>query len=256
MSLMRYLILIIIFYSASSWTDQQDINVGGYHFPPFVEVEDGKPRGLSLGIIKLLNKQQSKYKFHFVLTSPKRRYVDFKRKRFDIILFEHISWGWRKHPIITSLPLLDDGELYITKMHSHKTNSYFNDIRSKRITAMLGYHYGFANNNSSPKYLNEHFSINLVNHFDTMINQVINNKTDIGVITQSYLKYQFLKTPELKKNILISKQFDQRYTHQILLRKNSRISKTELNQLFQQLEDNGKLEALFQQYGLSHSNTQ
>lgn len=229
------------------------VKVGGYSFEPFVSHHNGHTSGLALDLIKLLNASQQQFKFEFVLTSPKRRYLDFDNKRFDVILFENKEWGWQQKDIEASQVFLTGGEVYITFKTPEKTQAYFDHIGNQSIAAMLGYHYGFAMFDSDEVNLKQKFSITLLNKQNTIINQVIAQMVDIGVVTNSHLQKQFKRNPQLKKQLLVSEKLDQVYNHTILVRKNSPVAIAEINTLLNQLNNSKKLTQLFSQYGLNPS---
>ena len=64
------------------------VKVGGYAFPPFVDMSSGQPAGITPDLINALNALQDRYRFVFFLTSPKRRYYDFKKGLYDIIFLK------------------------------------------------------------------------------------------------------------------------------------------------------------------------
>ena len=233
-----------------------EVKVGGYSFEPFVNHHNGETSGLALDLIDLLNQSQQQFKFQFVLTSPKRRYLDFKQNRFDIILFENKAWGWQDKPIDASQVFLTGGEVYITANTPEKNQQYFENIANLSIAAMLGYHYGFAKFDANESNLKQQFNISLLTKQSTIINQVIAKKVSIGVVTNSYLQNQIKQNPALNQQILVSDKLDQTYSHTILVRKNSDISVGQINSLLTMLTKNRKLAKLFTQYGLNPMPTQ
>lgn len=227
------------------------VKVGGYSFEPFVSHHNGQTSGLALDLIKLLNESQQDFHFEFVLTSPKRRYLDFDNNRFDVIFFENKDWGWQQKEIDSSQIFLTDGEVYITFKTPEKNQMYFNTITNQSIAGMLGYHYGFAKFDSNEVNLKQQFNITLVNKQNTIINQVLAQKVEIGLVTSSYLQRQFKVNPQLKRQLLVSDKLDQVYNHTILVRKKSALSVSQINGLLSMLRNSKRLSDLFSQYGLS-----
>ena len=228
------------------------VKVGGYLFEPFVEGQSSSHNGLTLDLIKLLNQQQSDYEFQFVPTSPKRRYIDFERHLFDVMFFESKVWGWQKTAIEASNVFLKGGEVYIANRDQAENEAYFEELTSKKLVGILGFHYGFAKFNSSEKELKKKFDITLVNSPKTIINQILGKKAEVGVVTISYLKKQLKAHPEYKAKLLISKKLDQEYHHTILVRKNfSKPSIEEMNSLLAKITKNGSLKKLLKNYGIT-----
>jgi len=250
------LVLTLVFgllLSVPTFSSPIQVNVGGYLFEPFVKTYGVKPSGLTLDLIELLNQHQSRYRFQFIHTSPKRRYHDFKRRVFDVMFFESKHWGWQDKPIEASKVFLKGGEVYISKVgDSNKpSQSFFDDLKSKSLVAILGYHYGFAGFDSNETTLNKQFDITLVNSPQTIISQVLAEKAQIGVVTVSYLKEQLKSNTQLKEDLFVSNKMDQEYQHTILVRKgHSSPSLEEMNTLLDEVAANGSLGKLLDKYGI------
>jgi len=220
------------------------IYIGGYHFPPFIEVNKNNVTGITKQLIHEMNKFQDKYTFEFFMTSPSRRYYDFDQGKFDLIMFEDIKWGWKNKDIVASKVYLKGGEVYITKAEPTKDQSYFDNLKDKHIAIIKGYHYGFANFVSDEKYLRDHFKVQFSSHHEGNILKIIAGRADVSVVTLCFLKQFISKNPDKKKQILISEKYDQRYNHTILARKNSSITLTEINTLLTKMKNAGILSRL------------
>jgi ABC-type amino acid transport substrate-binding protein len=217
------------------------LHVGGYHFPPFVIVEQDKVVGTTKKLIQEMNQLQDKYTFKFFLTSPKRRYYDFDKKKFDLILFEDINWGWKNKNIEASKVYLKGGEVYITKADPTKDQRYFDSFKDKQIAIIKGYHYGFANFNSDERFLKDNFNIQFSSYHQGNILKVIFERADIAVVNLCYLRQFFIQHPEQQNKILVSDKYDQRYNHTILLRKNISLTIEETNKLLTKMKKSGVL---------------
>lgn len=250
---MRIMILALLMLVGQNALCSTVVKVGGYLFPPFVNVASGKPSGLTLDLIQLLNKQQSEFQFQFVLTSPKRRYLDFNREAFDALFFENKQWGWQEKNISASHVFLTGGEVYITKKTGYKTQDYFNNIHQKSLAAILGYHYQFANFNSDEKFLKSKFNIELATSPSTIINQVLSERVEIGIVTRSFLAKILFNNPDYINKILASNKFDQVYKHTILVRNNHPLTTDKINALLKKISSNGSLDDLLKRYGLTKS---
>jgi ABC-type amino acid transport substrate-binding protein len=220
-------------------------------YPPFVEFSSGSSTGLTLDLIQLLNESQSEFYFQFILTSPKRRYHDFKRGEIDALFFESKQLGWQDIPISASQVFLQGGEIYITKNDKNKDQGYFTDFKNKKMAGILGYHYHFSNFSVDERFLKENYNINLLNHPNTIINQVLSGQVDIGVITRSYFAKTITNKPNYKDLILASNKLDQEYAHTVLIRDQSALTLTKINNLLSQISNNGSLSKLFLKYGLT-----
>ena len=250
------LVLILQSFACSlAFAEKVEVKVGGYLFPPFIEIKGKDISGLTLDLIELFNQQQTQYHFTFTPTSPNRRYSDFERGVFDAIFFENINWSWDKYNIEASHVFLTGGEVFFTHNIQNRSKDFFDDITHKSIVAILGYHYQFLDNITDTKILKKKFNIKLVNSPLTVINQVVNDKTEIGIATYSYLQRQMKLNPNLREALLINDEFDQHYEHTILIRKNHRLSVKQINLLLEKIQGNGTLKSLLAKYGLASQYT-
>lgn len=229
----------------------ETVKVGGYLFPPFVEKNDGNQyAGITIDLIDEMNNFQNKFKFQFIHIASKKRYDSFDEGKFDLIMFEDKSWGWKDKDIVASKVFLKGGEVYITKADLSKDQGYFDSFKNKSIAIIFGYHYGFANFNSNEKYLKDNFMVQLSSTHSGNIIKVLKGRADISVVTLSYLKSFFKQNPDKKSQLLVSEKFDQRYNHTILLRKNSKIEVRKMDSLLTKMEKTGVLSRIWEKYGI------
>lgn len=234
-----------------SYAQAEIVNVGGYIFPPFVEQDpNGDLTGVSFDLIEAFNQYQSKYKFRFTPTSPKRRYLSFQRNEFDIIMFENKAWGWQKINVAASDVFLKGGEVYISKVHPNRDQSYFDTFTNKHMVGILGYHYGFANFISNEEELRKKFQISLTVDNNGSIDMIRRDRGDIAVITKSFLYRKFKQAPIMREELLVSEKLDQEYQHTILVRKSTQPSIVEINEILDGLKKNGMLLKIWQKYGI------
>ncbi len=228
------------------------VKVGGYAFPPFVDVSTNGTTGITMDLIRELNTFQKKYRFEFFLTSPKRRYHAFEKGYFDLMFFENIFWGWKGKPVNFSKVFLTGGEVYITKSSPGKDQRYFDSLEGKSKAGILGYHYGFANFNATPEILNQTYQMRLYTDHKLMFGKVITGQVDIAVVTASYLSYYLKQVPYHASKLLISKTYDQRYRHTVLVRKGTTPGVHQVNQLLDDMKKNGILKKIWEKYGIQN----
>ncbi len=197
-----------------------------------------------------MNRFQDKYQFQFITISSKRRYRDFDKDKFDIIMFEDIAWGWKGKNIEASKVFLHGGEVYITQADPSKNQSYFDNLKNKSMTVILGFHYGFANFNADEKFLRKNFKIEFNSSHSGNIKKILQRRADISIVTLSFLKKIFKQNPNMQKKLLVSKKFDQHYNHTILLRKNSKFTAREMNTMLNQMENAGVLSRVWAKNGI------
>ena len=244
------LLLLLCSLSAQA---AQTVRVGGYVFPPYVELKADQPVGLTLELLELLNEVQQDYRFEFVLTSPIRRFRDFEAGRFEVIFFESPAWGWNARGIAhqASAVFLDDAEVYIARRAPGRGQEFFDAPQSRRIAAILGYHYGFADFDGDPEQLRQRFDIILVNSNTASIELVLRQRAELAAVTRSYLNRYLGQHPEARDKLLVSERSDQDYRHQVLLRPDSALTAGAIDVLLAQLEASGKASPLWQRAGLA-----
>ena len=231
------------------------VNVGGYSFPPFVVIPESpaeEVRGMSVDLIKALNEHQNEFRFVFSATTPKGRFRNFNDGRFDALFFESKVWGWKDYPVDESKPFLSGGEVYIAKKKEGRDQGYFDSLKDKRLMAILGYHYGFADFNSDEIYLRENFNIYLTSSHRNSIRALFsgNGIADVAVVTQSYLKQFLVENPKYKSKLLVSERLDQVYNHTVLVRKDHALKVSDVNRYLDELSEQGRLQAIWSKYGI------
>ncbi len=242
---------ILILFFCGNLLAAEEVNVGGYVFPPFIEKDEkGNLSGITLDLIDSLNKIQNEYYFKLVLTSSRRRYISFQQGQFDLLFFESILWGWRNAPIDATKVFLKGGAIFIALKSKAKNQSYFNSLENKSISAMLGYHYNFAGFNADPEFLRSKFDIHLSTDEKNNIELVLLGRVDIAIVTKSYLDRFLLDNPLSKSELLISSEINQEYKHTILSRKNTKASATKMNILLDKLVLSGEYNKILLKYGI------
>jgi len=227
----------------------QLVRIGAAHFPPYtVRPENGADTGLLPQLVEDLNRLQTDYQFVLVPTSIPRRFNDFKQGRVDMAIFENPDWGWQEVPHTAVDMGLEDAEIFVTQRQPDRQQSYFADLRGKRLALFSGYHYAFAEFNADPKYLAGQFNATLTYSHDSNLLMVLRGRADIALVTRSYLNDYILRNPEVGPQLLVSERIDQLYHHYALIRPQAPITSEAFAQLLQQLRDNGQLLKIFKPY--------
>lgn len=232
---------------------RKKIKVGGYLWTPFIELAGRNYQGLTLDLIDAANAAQGDFEFEFVLTTPENRHKDFYNKKFDMIFLDDRDWGWNAYPVEASQILAKGTELYIALKKTGRTQTFFQEMQSKSLSAVKGFQYSFAGNNINEDYLKEHFNIRLNDEPQQVIQDVLSGKSEIGVINSLSLQYAFAKDPKIKNSILIAKKIDQDFVLQILARKNGAMTIEQVNLMIDRMKKDGTLVKLWEKYKISPS---
>ncbi|MFE8070958.1 ABC transporter substrate-binding protein [Marinobacteraceae bacterium S3BR75-40.1] len=252
MRLIQWLLLCFVLgYLNAGWAES--VRVGGYVFPPYVMMEDGQPRGLTLDVIDALNALQAEDQFQFFLTSSRRRYRDLAEKHYDMLLFEDLRWEWDQRPVTATRVIGRDQEVFLAYRDRARGQSFFNDLKDKRLVGMLGYHYAFANYVADQAFLDTQFNILLSSDPHRNLQLILVNRpsvAEVAVMPRSFINCFIREHPEVGEKLLVSDRVDQRYKLRGLLAPHAPISSQRLNTLLARLEEQGTLAKLRERYGL------
>ncbi|WP_350314582.1 transporter substrate-binding domain-containing protein [Pseudoalteromonas sp. TB43-MNA-CIBAN-0091] len=212
--------LLLLFIFAGQVQAKTLIKVGGYEFPPYIEIVDGRASGFTVELIAELNKIQSDYHFELVLTTPIRRFKDYQQGLFDAVFFEDPNWGWLQgnHIISNSPVMATDSEVFIALKQFAKSQAWFDNLDDKTLIGILGYHYQLANFENNLSILENEYKMTLLSSHKKSIELVLKKRSDMAIVTRSYLNQYLNKYPESKKKLLISERVAQTYKHQLLIR--------------------------------------
>lgn len=246
---MRLFTLFYSFLLSTSALAAEVVKVGIYDFPPYVFIAD-KTTGLTVQMIAAMNDFQKKYQFVAVPTTARRRYQDFEKNKFDMIIFESKDWGWQQYPVVASKAFITGSEVYVTQAKAGRGQQFFSDFKNKAMVGVFGYHYQFADFQSEPNYLENNFNFVHTNSQKQSLELILNDRGDIAVLSKEYLNYHFAHSPDDKTKLLLSDKFDQIYQHTILLRENSGLSIGYINNLLHQMKEKGVLKPLWEEYSL------
>ena len=228
------------------------IRVGLVHFPPFIQVDKKIATGAALDLIQALNGFQQEFVFEGIVIAAVRKISDFKKGEYDLSMFDSPSWGWKDVDVAVSKTFATGGEVYIAFQEKGRDESFFTDFKNKKMIGVRGYHYAFADFNSDHKFLHKNFQIILGPDNAATIKMVLSKiRGDIGVITKSFLHMYLKQHPNLKDKILVSKKYDQKYNHKILLRKGLKLSIADMDLLLEKMKLAGVLQKIWKPYGIA-----
>ena len=250
-TLLRGLVLALMLSASCAVHAVQDVRVGAYHFPPYVnKPESERPSGLLPELLQALNHLQSDYRFTLVATSTMRRYRDLQSGRFDLIMFESPAWGWQDS-VHTALDLhIEDAEVYVARLQPGRDERYFDSLTGKRMALYSGYHYDFAGFSSDKQFLTDTFNAVLTYSHDSNLVMLLRGRADVAVVTRSYLRGYLQRYPEQSSALLVSTRVAQVYQHKVLFRPDSVVQPRVFAELLQQLNRDKQLDNLLDRYHL------
>ena len=244
------LVIFVITFSIANSIEKKTVIVGVYPFSPYVNY-DPPMTGITIDFIKLLNETQDEFLFVAKDISPRRRYEMMKNKNIDIMIFEDTMWEWSgknvgfsNQFVINGIPF-HDGELYVALKEKTQNQSYFNNLKDKKLLITHGYHYSFANFNSDEAFLKSNFNVDICLDPEGVIKKLLKYRGDIGLIDKALLNRYIKNNPQDKDKFFVSKKLDAEYHFVFIVGNHSPITKKQINMLISKLEKNGKLDAFF-----------
>ncbi|MDM7945145.1 MAG: transporter substrate-binding domain-containing protein [Oceanibaculum nanhaiense] len=200
--------------SATTALAAETIRIGGYPFPPFVEVIDGQPGGLTLDLIAATNKAQTRYRLDFVPTVAEQRYSGLSGGKFDLIAFESPDWGWPRGNIATGDTLHEGSEIYVALAQPDRDQSFFANLAERHIAIVSGFHYGFTGMGTNGA--TRRFDILETAEPGDGLQAVLDGEAEIAVLNDVFLKRLLAEVPEMKETLLIGETPDQRYSQTVI----------------------------------------
>jgi hypothetical protein len=246
---MRLFTLIISSVLSVSALAAEIVKVGVYDFPPYAFITD-KPTGVTVQMLSAMNKFQQRYEFVAIPTTARRRYSDFDKNKFDMMIFENKNWGWRNYPVTASQAFSTGAEVYVALAKPDRGQDYFSDFNNKAMIGVLGYHYQFTGFNTDQDYLENNFNLIQTSSQKQSLELILNNRGEIAILSKEYLKYHFDHSPNDKAKLMISEKLDQIYLHSILVRNKHKLSIKYINDLLSKMKQKGSLTPLWEKFGL------
>lgn len=243
------LIVLCLLLGCSALHAQQEVRIAQVEFPPYVfKHETAEMPGLLAQLVEALNGVQQDYRFVLVPTSLKRRFTDLQRGRVDLAVFENPAWGWQTIAHTAWDMGLIDAEVFVTRAVPGRGQDYFDSLQGKRLALYHGFHYAFAAFNADPAYLGQTFNASLSHSHDGNLLMALNERTDIALVTRSYIRDFLRRYPDYQGQLLVSERMDQRYRHQLLLRPDSPIQAEQFAEIYARLRERGELMRIFSPY--------
>ena len=232
--------------------EPKTVTVGGYVFPPFVELTStGEWRGITLSLLAELNQMQDTYHFEFVPTSAGRRYLDLQAGRYQLMLFENPDWGWPEGQVEGLKGMVLGQEVFIARQEPGRDQSYFVDREGKSIALFSGYNYAFTDFVTNRPMLRQRYNAIFTQSQESNVQMVLRGRADLAVVTDSWLESYFEHYPQYRERILISEEPDQLYQHYLLRRIGSTPDMATLQALFEQLKASGILQRVLTEHGIN-----
>lgn len=247
-------VLLLWCLACYAHADPVTVRVGGYIFPPFVQVSsDGQWSGVTLDVVAELNVIQAEYRFEFVPTAAARRYRELETGHFDMLFFENPAWGWQREDIQSLEGAVLGRALFIARAADGRGQDYFDLRQDKRIALFSGYHYAFAGFIADAAHLRDAHNAVLTFSQESNIQMVLRGRVDMAVITESFLEAYLSRHPQYRSRLLVADEADQYYQHFLLMRSGAEPGVDRMKVYLDQLQDSGVLGRILERNGINQT---
>ncbi|MCH2273138.1 MULTISPECIES: transporter substrate-binding domain-containing protein [Thalassospira] len=240
-NLMGSACLAIAFSADAKAKDPINVRVGSYEYGVVYFFDGDKPAGFAPELIAALNAIQSTYFFQLVETSSRRRYRDLAAGMFDMVLLESSDWEWDDQNVVFSDPIVTEHDLYVARRRDIPGPSWFDEVTSRNILCVLGFHYGFSGFNSNPDYLRDNFNVSLLYNEQQVLEELLSGSGDVGIVSAGFLARTFQAQPELAEQVFIGPKPDSSYDLVSVMSEKSVIPVNEFNDLIRVLHTSGNI---------------
>ena len=238
-ALMKNVFLFFILSTSFLFSTTQ-VKIGGYLFPPYVEMYNNEVRGHTVNLIDKMNAIQDDYHFEFVLTSAKRRYKDFNKK-YDIIFFEDPSWEWNEKNInFKKIDLkVDDYEIFFSLKKNASNEDYFKNYAQKKLVLVRGFHYPITGFNTDEAVMRKQLNIVFTDNPQKIVDFVLSERAEIGIVTISSLRRLNFSKKEDYDLLFLSESRLNNYNLSAIMSTRSPISYEKLEDIIKKVERTG-----------------
>ncbi len=206
--------------------------------------KDSKPSGVLADFVGRMNQVQDKFTFELAIYPRLRLDRIFIDKQADVYPLRNVAWTDPALELLPTRTILTSGDVYV----AHNSNRYggravFTDLKSRRIAGVRGYHYQLFDNNPDEAYIKTHFSAYLFSSNEAVINFLLVDRADIGIVPEVVMA-NTLADPAMRAKLIVSERFDSRFELSNLVRKDGPMSVDDMNGVIELLVKSGDVDKL------------
>ncbi len=139
-------------------------------------------------------------------------------------------------------------EVYVAASGVEGGQAFFDNVAEHKIAAVYGFHYGFADFNGDPAYLQTSYSVEQPLNPCTSLYYVLDGRVDVAVVPEIYLEMFLQNYAQYQGRFLVGETPDQTYEHSFVVSRDHGPAVEELNDIIAKLRDNGDLDRLMEPY--------
>jgi hypothetical protein len=237
--------------AAQSQGHQQRVRVVSEPWAWLIDkVGNGPVYGPIADFIGRMNTEQRDFAFELQLVPRLRVNLMFEAGEADVYPLRTLDWIEPGLKLLATRTLLETGDLYIARADNrHGGAAIFKDVRPLHIAGVRGYHYRVFDNQPSAAYIRARFNATLLLSNEAVIKFVMLGRADVGIVPEAIMVHA-LRNPELRRQLILSPQYDSRVALSHLVREGGPISVEAMDAIVLQLERNGDVARLREQLTL------
>jgi ABC-type amino acid transport substrate-binding protein len=205
------------------------------------------PRGDIVDFVHRMNQVQSRFRFDVVLYPRLRLNQVFADKQADVYPFRTVAWTEQELGLLQTRTIISSGDVYFAMRLNRFGGQAVILHPARRIVAgVRGYHYVLFGNNPSEAYIKKHFNATLLNSNEAVVQFVLADRADIGIIPEMILA-RYLAEPATRGKLIVG-GYDSRVQLSNLVRKGGPISVAQMNAIIDLLSKSGDVERIRKKY--------
>lgn len=202
------------------------------------------PQGVMADFVRRMNDVQDKFQFELAIYPRLRLDQEFIDKQADVYPFRTVAWTRPELNLLPTRTILASGDLYFARSgNRHGGRKVFDDIKRKKIAGVRGYHYQIFNNNPDEAYIKKNFNAYLVGTNEAVVNFVLADRADIGIIPEVIMA-NYMADPKMRGKFIVGERYDSRVELSHLVRKDGPISVEEMNGIVDLMAKSGEVAKL------------
>jgi ABC-type amino acid transport substrate-binding protein len=202
------------------------------------------PSGVLADFVNRMNEVQDKFKFELVIYPRLRVDSAFELKEADVYPLRTVLWTKPEHNLLPTKTIFVSGDVYFArKSNRFGGHKVFQNLKSRNVAGVRGYHYQLFNNNPDEAYIKKNFKAYLFGANEQVIKFVLADRADIGIVPEVILA-KYLEDPAFREQIIIGADYDSRVELSHLVRKDGPISVDEMNAIVDLLIKAGDVDKL------------
>ena len=245
MRLISFLFLLCLSSAAAAEAERAKVVVATDSWAQLMYLNDKNvPSGVLADFVNRMNTVQDKFRFELNIYPRLRVDSAFETKQADVYPLRTIAWTKPSLGLLPTKTIFTSGDIYFAKRaNRYGGRKVFDDLASKGVAGVRGYHYQLFNNNPDEKYIRKNFRAHLLGSNEAVISFVLAGRTDVGIVPEVILA-KYLEDPAFRAQVLVGDAYDSRVELSHLVRKDGPISVDEMNAIVELMIKSGDVARL------------